>query len=92
MTLMLIGVVDMVVTIFLVGSGSCRELNPLMAPLLNAHWSVFVLVKGMTLAAAFLVGEWYRGHDERFVRIAMKLGAIAYVLTWLVWFVSGWTP
>jgi hypothetical protein len=90
--LLAIGLIDLVTTILLVETGLCRELNPLMAPLLNQHWLVFALVKSLTLVVAFAAGEWYRKRDERFVKLAMSAGAITYLVVWVFWFVSGWNP
>jgi hypothetical protein len=87
-----IGVIDMVATICLVRSGLCRELNPIMAPLLGVHWLAFAAVKSLTLVAAYCVCEWYRRRDECFVRKWTRLGAAAYVLIWVVWFAAGWSP
>jgi len=88
--LMSIGLVDMISTILLVNLGLCQELNPLMAPLLNLHWTVFAAVKSLTLLAGFLACEWYRHRDEAFVRRWAKIGAFAYLGVWAIWFVGGW--
>ena len=90
--LLAVGLADMVSTILLVGSGLCRELNPLMAPLLDHHWATFAGVKGLTLLAAAVGCEWYRRRDEAFVRRWVRVGILSYLALWVVWFATGWDP
>jgi len=90
--LLAIGLADMVVTILLVGSGLCRELNPLMAPLLNHHWATFAGVKVLTLLGAAVGCEWYRRRDEEFVRKWVRVGIVSYLVLWAAWFATGWDP
>lgn len=86
--LLLIGFVDMVATAVLHAGGHIVELNPLMRPLLvHGEW-LFALVKGTTLALAWVAMTWYARQNLDFVRKACLLGSGAYLLIWAGWFVA----
>ena len=83
-----IGVDDLITTAWLHARGLIVELNPLMrAALAYGEW-YFVLIKGLTLLALWVVMAYYSQRDVNFVRRACSLGALAYVALWVTWFFS----
>lgn len=81
-----IGMVDLVSTAWLHANGLIVELNPLMRAALAYGEGFFVLVKGLTLAALWVVMLQHARKDLTFVRKACTCGAAAYVGLWCVWF------
>jgi hypothetical protein len=82
--LLAIGLTDLVVTVLLHRRGLIEELNPLMAPLLVGSDLRFVLVKGATLVAAWILLLRTAREDLRGVRRACLCGSAAYLATlWL---------
>lgn len=80
-----IAILDLLSTTILHSFELIEEMNPLMRPLLEIHPALFVIVKMATILAAFLGLQWYRRHDERFVRIAAGWGAATYSIIWIGW-------
>ncbi len=87
--LLSIGFLDLVTTAALYSQDLIEEMNPLMRPLLETSVWLFVLVKGMTLAFAYLFMLKYCDQYKDFVRKACLAGSAAYVIIWLVWFLRG---
>ena len=85
---LMIGFVDLLTTAWLHARGLIVELNPLMRTVLSYGEGYFVLVKGLTLAALWVVMVQHSRKDIVFVRKACTAGAIAYVGLWCVWFFS----
>lgn len=85
--LMLVGIaiLDLLSTTILYSMGLIEEMNPLMRPLLEIHPALFAVVKMATIVAAFAGLQWYRRHDERFVRVASGWGAATYSIIWIGW-------
>jgi hypothetical protein len=54
----------------------------------QSEW-LFVLVKGMTLIAGWLMLVRYARINKVFVRRACLLGSVAYMGIWLIWFIHG---
>ena len=77
--LLLIGGLDLVVTIVLNAQGRIEEANPLMAPVLANGAGAFVLVKGLTLVLAWLLLARHAEVDLRGVRRACLGGSALYV-------------
>ncbi len=80
-----IALLDLVVTTVLFCLGLIEEMNPLMRPLIHTHPALFVVVKLATIAAAFIGLQWYRRHDEKFVRLVAGYGAVVYSVVWVGW-------
>ncbi len=75
---------DMAYTVAVVRTGLATESNPLMAPLIaHSNWA-FVLVKSLTFVVPLLIIEIIRPLSPKFIRRALHLGAVAYVLTYLI--------
>ena len=78
--LLLIGLADLLSTIFWLHTGCAIEVNPIMAALLHAGLGVFVLVKVLTLGTYVCVMEWYRRHrNPTFAKFVGNFTVIAYV-------------
>lgn len=84
-----IGIVDLISTAYLHAHGMMVELNPLMRASLAYGEFYFCLVKGLTLAALWVVMVQHAKKDLNFVRTACALGAAGYVGLWVVWFTVG---
>lgn len=82
---MAIGLADLVLTVVLYMLGLIRELNPLMAPLLESSVPLFSFVKLATLAAAYLGLQAYRVHDPVFVSKATVAACYCYLALWSSW-------
>ena len=86
---LLIGIVDLISTAWLHAQGMIVELNPLMrASLAYGEW-FFVIVKGTTLLALWIVMVLHAQKDVKFVHNVCRVGAAAYVGLWVVWFLIG---
>ncbi len=84
-----IGLIDLIMTAVLHAQGRIVELNPLMKPFIEQSEWLFVLVKGLTLIAAFAGLVWYGKQNREFVRKACFVGSAAYLLVFTIWFVKG---
>ena len=82
----IIGLLDLITTIFLVCTGRAVEANPVMAALLDAGLPIFIVGKASTLAAYFLVMEWYKQRNLSFVQAIGKFTALAYLASYTVCF------
>src|SRR5438105_2321576 len=75
-----IGCIDLLTTVYLIGSGEAREANPLFAQLL---WMLgpraFVAAKALLLAGPLTVAEMARRRNPIFVRAALRIGIILYL-------------
>jgi len=86
--LLAIGFLDLVATAVLHARGQIVELNPIMRPLIETSEWLFALVKGMTLALAWLTMVRHSKTHLAFIRSACLAGSGAYVFIWCVWFFS----
>ncbi|MCE5199384.1 MAG: DUF5658 family protein [Armatimonadota bacterium] len=78
--LLVIGLADLVSTMFWLHTGQVIEANPVMATLLSASLPLFVLTKLGTLLAYVGVMEWYRRHkNPQFAQIVASITVTAYV-------------
>ncbi|MBI5708271.1 MAG: hypothetical protein HZC36_14910 [Armatimonadetes bacterium] len=59
-----------------------------MRPLLEQGTWVFGAVKGLTLAATWLLMARYARVNKRFVEKACIVGTLLYLTIWSVWFFS----
>lgn len=75
----LIGLLDLAHTIFLVGIGVAVEANPLLAPVIAKSWVLFALVKAASFLIPLTIIESIRPLSPKFIRFALRAGAIAYV-------------
>ncbi len=60
-----------------------------MRPLIERSELLFGLVKGATLALAWIVMANYAKVNRRFVRDACLVGSAAYVIIWVTWVLHG---
>lgn len=58
--LVIIGVVDLLTTVYWLITGQIIEVNPIMAAVLSMGMGVFIGTKLLTLVAYIVVMEWYR--------------------------------
>lgn len=86
--LMLIGLVDLIITVTLFSFGLVEEMNPIMRPLIHYHPFMFAIVKLLTLVAGYVGLQMYRLIDENFSNKAAWVGALAYAGIWTIWFIA----
>lgn len=78
--LLVIGLADLLTTIFWLRTGQATEVNPIMAAALSLSPVLFILVKLATLGAYVAVIEWYRRRrNPSFARIVSNITVTAYV-------------
>ena len=75
---------DMIVTAVFVSLGRASESNPLMAVCLNRGVCTFILVKLASFVPFIAVCEYYRRRNPTFVRFAVRLAILLYVITYVV--------
>ncbi|MGB9619363.1 MAG: DUF5658 family protein [Armatimonadota bacterium] len=85
--LLIIGLADLVTTLFWLRSGLAVEINPIMAAVLRCGVDVFVTVKLATLLAYVVVIEWYRRRrNPEFARIVGRITLISYLSIYAISF------
>ncbi len=84
-----IGLIDMITTAVLHAQGKIVEMNPLMRGFLQTSEWLFILVKGATLVAAWIVMAQYAQVNRPFVRKCCIWGSVVYAGVWLGWFTLG---
>lgn len=78
--LIIVGLADLLSTMFWLKTGQAVEVNPMMAALLQAGLGVFVLVKLSTLVAYVGVMEWYRRRrNPAFARVVGSVTLFGYL-------------
>lgn len=78
--LLVVGMVDLLTTIFWLQTGRIVEANPVMAALLHGGLGLFVGVKLATLVAYLGVMEWYRRHrNPVFARVVGNITLFGYI-------------
>lgn len=78
--LVVIGCLDLLSTVYLVGTKRASELNPLMLWLLQTFGSNgFVLGKALLLGIPLMIAERARRHSPAFVRRALRIGIVLYL-------------
>lgn len=87
LALLVVGISDLLTTLFWLHTGHAIEFNPIMAAVLRAGVPVFVMVKLLTLAAYVVVMEWYRrNRSASFARGVGSLTVTAYLAIYAVSF------
>ena len=77
--LAVISLIDLAVTVMLVGSGSFVEGNPIMRFYLHKGPMHFIAMKLFLVLMPIVVGEWYRRRNPTLVRRTMRLVIFAYL-------------
>lgn len=76
-----IGCVDLLATIYLIAKHQAHEANPLFATLLDRFGPFgFAFGKALLLAVPLTIAELARRHNPNFVRRALRIGVVLYVL------------
>ncbi|MHB9036225.1 MAG: DUF5658 family protein [Armatimonadota bacterium] len=87
--LLAVGLVDLLTTLFWLGTGRAVEINPIMAAVLDTGLLLFVLVKLATLGTYIAVMEWYRRfRNPAFAGLVGNFTVIAYLCIYAVSFYS----
>ena len=75
-----IGCVDLLYTVYLVGTQKASEMNPLVAGIFNltGPWG-FVISKAALIGIPLGVAEYARRREERFTRFALRIGILLYL-------------
>ena len=83
--LLLIGLADLITTIFWVTTGQAIEFNPIMASVLKAGIPCFIFAKLSTLVAYVGVMEWYRRcRSYAFAQMVGRVTVTAYLSIYTV--------
>lgn len=83
--LMVLGLLDMLTTIFFLATGQAREANPLFDGILHAFGPLgFIAFKALLLGGPLTLAEWARKRNEPFVRSALRLGILLYVGLYII--------
>jgi uncharacterized membrane protein len=83
--LMVLGLLDMLSTIYLLATGQAHEANPLFDGILHTFGPIgFILFKALLLGGPLALAEWARRHNEPFVRSALRLGILLYIGFYLI--------
>ena len=86
--LVVIGAVDLLTTIFWIARGEAFEANYLFNIILKDYGPTgFCIAKALLLGLPLAVAEAARKQNERFVRIALRICIVAYVLLYVRSFV-----
>jgi len=81
----LLGCFDLAATLFLIATHRAHEANPVMAAILtNAGPGGFALFKAILIGLPLVIVELARSRSPVFVRRALQVGLIAYVLMLLL--------
>jgi hypothetical protein len=87
--LLAVGLVDLLTTLFWLGTGRAIEVNPIMAAVLDTGVPLFVLVKLATLGAYIAVMEWYRRRrNPAFAEVVGNFTVLAYLGIYAISFCS----
>jgi hypothetical protein len=76
-----LGLFDLLATVYLIATGQAKEANPLFATLLASFGVVgFTVGKALLLAIPLSLAEYARKRSPIFVRNALRIGLLAYLL------------
>jgi hypothetical protein len=76
-----LGLFDLIATIYLLATHRAHEANPLLNNILASYGPAgFALVKALSLAIPLTIAEYARKRNPAFVRRALQIGLIAYVV------------
>jgi hypothetical protein len=76
--------IDMIQTLIVVGAGKAVEANPVLASAMAYSPWAFVLLKTVSFAAPLTAVELLRPLSPNFVRRALRIGAVGYLLVYLL--------
>jgi hypothetical protein len=74
---------DLATTLYWVALGHAREGNPVMASILNAGFTWFILAKVLGFAPALIAAEWYRPRNPALIDRVLRWVIGGYVVLWL---------
>ncbi len=74
------GLLDLLSTLYLIGTGQAHEANPLMAGIFAQYGAAgFALFKAIALGIPLTIAELARKKHPQFVRNALRLGIVGYL-------------
>jgi hypothetical protein len=80
-----IGLLDLISTVYLISSRRAVEANPVMATVIAAYGMVgFAIFKAVMLGGPLAGAEMARKRHPRFVKFALRAGIVAYLLIYVV--------
>ncbi|HEY9778372.1 MAG TPA: DUF5658 family protein [Planktothrix sp.] len=82
--ILIIGTIDLFVTVVLLHGGTADEANPLFHRLLSHGLPVFVLIKAASLIGPVAIFEYARKAHPEFVRKAQWFTIIAYLVLYVL--------
>ncbi|MEZ0324826.1 MAG: DUF5658 family protein [Fimbriimonas sp.] len=80
--LAMICMVDMALTIVLIGMGVAREANPVLSSLVQVGIWAFAIVKTASFVVPLAIIEAIRPLSPKFIERAVQLGLIGYLITY----------
>ncbi|NLN77053.1 MAG: hypothetical protein GX139_12205 [Armatimonadetes bacterium] len=85
--LVVVGLADLLSTLYWLKTGQAIEVNPVMAAVLQCGTGIFIAVKLATLGSFVGVMEWYRRHrNPAFARLVGSATLIGYLSIYAVSF------
>ena len=81
--LLILGTADLVTTILWIERGMAQEANPLFHYFWQQGLPAFIAAKYVFLLGPILFLEWARWHRPRFALMALRTGALAYVVLYV---------
>ncbi len=81
-----IGLLDLLITLVMLGGQVAREGNPIMAYWLRFGVGAFVAAKLATLIFPIVVAEWAKWQSPQFTRNMMRAAIVVYVGAYLLLF------
>lgn len=87
-SLLVVGLADLLTTLMWIRGGLIVEANPLMAAILGTGVIPFIVVKLSTLSAYLIMMKWYRQHSIRRARVIAATATMAYVLIYSLSFLA----
>nr|WP_265101638.1 DUF5658 family protein [Fimbriimonas ginsengisoli] len=75
---------DMIQTLVVVGSGKAVEANPVLARAMAYSPWAFVALKMVSFIAPLAAVELLRHRSPNFIRLALRIGAIGYLVVYIV--------
>ena len=88
MLLIGIAILDLAVTLLLLGADVASEGNPLMAYYLQYGIGTFVMVKLSLIFFPIIIAEWSKQYKPRFVRFMLRAAIATYLGVYVVLFLS----
>lgn len=82
--LSLICLADAFWTVLMVRAGVAKEANPMVGFFLDHSVAAFIGFKVISFLPGIVAAEYLRFSNERFARVAIRLGLVAYLVLYII--------